>query len=55
MIAKTTRDKQDAASNSSIADNHTEDDLWRVAAKRSDRQVEDVADFENEVEANDWI
>jgi len=34
---------------------HTVDDLWRVAAKWSDGQVENIADFESEVDANDWI
>jgi hypothetical protein len=34
---------------------HTVDDVWHVAAKWSDGHVEDIAAFESELEANEWI
>jgi hypothetical protein len=34
---------------------HTVDEVWHVAAKWSDGHVENIAAFESEVEANEWI
>jgi hypothetical protein len=34
---------------------HAEGEGWRVAARWSDRHVEDIAGFKTELEANEWI